>query len=107
MDAGKLDVFGNGVGDNFTPLSDGVKFNLFGVDNKFRNDNRVFLRHIRRQRKEMIQFRLVGYDVHRRAGKHVAGTNHQREPDLVGEIVNLVHGRQFSPAGLIYAHLVT
>ena len=107
MDAGKLDVFGNGVGDNLPVLSDSVEFNLFGVDNKFRNDDRVLLRHVRRQGEEMIQFRLVGNDVHCRAGKDVAGANHQREPDLVGEIVNLVHRRQFAPAGLVYAHLVT
>ena len=106
MHAGKLDVLGNGVGDDFAVLCHGVHLHLLGVLDELAHHHGVFLRYVGRQLEEALQLFLVGADVHGGAAQHVAGTDEHGEAYLPDEGIDVFHRRQRTPLGLVHADAV-
>ena len=104
--AGKLDVLGDGVGDDFAVLCHGIHLHLLGVLDELAHHHGVFLRYVGRQLEEALQLFLVGADVHGGAAQHVAGTDEHGETYLLDESVDVFHRRQRAPLGLVHADAV-
>ena len=106
MYAGILHMLGDGVFHDLAVAGHGVKLDLLGVFKEFGDHDRIFLRHLRRLAEELMHLLVVVADVHRCAGKHIAGTYEDREPYFLHEFVDLVFSGQLLPAGLVDAELV-
>ena len=71
MDSCKLDVLGNGIGDNLSIACHCIHLNLLGVLDELAYHHRVVLTDIGSQFEELFKFFLVGAHVHRSSREHV------------------------------------
>ena len=71
MNSGKLDVFTDGVGNDFTILCHGIHFYFFGMFDELAHYYRMLLGYVGSQLQEAFQFFLVGAYVHGSTGKYV------------------------------------
>ena len=103
VNAGKLDVFRYGVGDDFAVARHGIHFHLLSVLQEAAHHYGVLLRHVGCELQEAFQFFLVGAYVHRCAGKHVTGADEYGEAHAADKLVDIFHRSECAPLGLVHA----
>ena len=106
MDAGILDVFGDGRNDDFPAGSHGVDFQFLGIFDKLADHYGILARYSRRFGQKSSQFFIVGRNGHRRAAKNVGRANQNRVPDAFRKCLRIIDVDQLSPFRLFDAELV-
>ena len=64
MNSGKLDVFRNGIGNDFAVTGHRIHLHFLRILHKLGDDHGVLLRDICRKTQEAFQLLLVGADIH-------------------------------------------
>ena len=91
MDAGKLDMFRNGVLYDLAVLCHRVEFNLFGILQKFRHNYGVFFRYLSRDIQKFDHLLFCVADIHSRTTQHIRGADQNGEACFADECIDLVH----------------
>ena len=101
MDSCIFNVFRDGVGDDLSPVGDGIEFYFLGSLVELAHHDWMLLGNLGGQRQEMAQLLFVMADVHGRTGQHVRRSHEHRESDSLDESLYVVHGGKFLPFRLV------
>ena len=104
--AGKLYVFGDGVGFDFAVLCHGVHLDFFSMLYKLGYDHRMLFRHVCRKFEESLEFVVVRAYVHSGAGEHVRRSDEHGIAHFADKFFDVGHRCQFAPARLVDAESV-
>ena len=106
MHAGEFDVLGDGVGYNLTLVGNGIHLDFLGTLDELGNHDGMFLRDVGCEFEEAHQFLLVGAYVHGCTRKDVGRTHKNGESYLADELLDILHGGQFTPGGLFHTDFI-
>lgn len=101
VNSGVLDVFRNGVDEEFTLVGDGVDIDLLGLVDELGDDGRVLGRDFGSGGEGVFESRLVPDNVHGGAREYVRRSDQDGVSDSVRELFRGFDTRGFGPRGLI------
>mmetsp|Transcript_7284 Transcript_7284/g.23990 ORF Transcript_7284/g.23990 Transcript_7284/m.23990 type:complete len:641 (-) Transcript_7284:2227-4149(-) len=106
VDAGVLNVLGDGVVEDGALARDSVHLDLLGALDELGDDYGVVGRHLARDGEEALQVRVGEDNLHRGAGEDVRGPDEARVARRVAKGLRVGDGGHLTPVGLVDADLV-
>ena len=91
---------------NFAILCHGIHFHFLGVLDELAHHYRMLFRYIGSQFQETFQFFLIRTYIHGGSTQHIRRANQYREAHFVNKGINVFHGSQCTPFGLVYSDTV-